>query len=273
MTGAHLHFFIIQYVRDIIRQEGRNIGVMLFLGGESRFQALGQVDRHTADPEPFLTLSRLPQTAGWVYQEWVNWFHDLAENNGREYDDIERDLLALDREGSPFIGKGGGIITVDPEESPEVTLRELFERVVGKRGNGQKGEFLSRLSALVTSLNLRQDPGFMEDVEVQFLPNGPPPATVRASFLIDPPSGEKTVFKIVRTKTSTDAFLRQVNDAAHTFQLMVEHGFVRSERCIVLTEQASKTKAPSFDYLSSFAHVVTITDASAADRLQRILEQ
>jgi hypothetical protein len=185
---------------------------------------------------------------------------------------MEKDLLALDGEGSPFIAKDGGIITVEPEEPPEVTLRELFERVVAKRGKGQKGGFLSRLSALVTSLNLRQEPGFMEDVEVEFLPDGRPPAIVHASFLIDPPSGPRIVFKIVRTRTTTDAFLRQVNDAAHTFQLMVEHGFVGRGQCVVLTEQVTKSKSPSLDYLSSFAQIIPITDASAHHLLQRILE-
>lgn len=273
MTGSHLHFLIIQYINDIIRQEGRNIGVILFLSGGARILALGQVDRHTTDPTPFLALSRLPQSAGWVYQEWVNWFHGLAENRGREFSDIEKDLLALEEEGSPFIAKGGGIITVEPDEPPEVTLREIFERVVGKRVKGRKSEFLARISALVASLNLQQKPGFMEEVDVEFLPAGSPPATVRASFLIDPPAGPKTVFKVVRTRTSSDAFMRQVNDAAFTFQSMVEHGFVRRERCILLTEQVTKAKAPSIDYLSSFAHVITITDAGASDQVQRILDQ
>jgi len=272
MTADHNDFFIIQYVRDIIRQEGRNIGVMLFLDREARFYALGQVDRQTTDPEPFLAVSRLPSSAGWFYQEWINWFHELAENEGCEPINLQNQLLELDEQGSPFIAKAGGVITIEPEEPPEITLKELFQQVVGKSGKGTKGEFLSRLGALMASLNLRQEPGFVEDAEIEFLPVGQPAVTLRVPFLIDPPSGPRTVFKIVRTKTSADAFLRQVSDAAHAFRYMSDHGFATRDRCIVLTERASNEKLTQLEYLSSFAHVVSINDANAFSSLERILK-
>lgn len=273
MTATHREFFIIQYVKDIFRQEGRNIGVMLMLDNMARFQALGQVDRNTTDPEPFLQMNRLPVSSGWFYQEWVNWFHEIAEQEHKEGDNFQQLLRRLDAEGYPFIAKGGGIIAVEPGELPEETLKELMRQLVSRPGKHSKGEFASRLGALVSTLVLHREPGFAEDVEIEFLPSGQPPVTVRVPFLIDPPSGgPRTVFKIVRTKTSIEAFQRQVSDAALTFRLVAEHGFAIRERCIVLTEPATKEKRVRLEYLSSLAHLVIVSDPLAATHIKAIID-
>lgn len=271
MIPAHRDFFIIQYLKDIFRQEGRNIGVMLVLDGKAQFHALGQVDQKTTDPGPFLQMNRLPPSLGWFYQEWVNWFHEVATHGYHEPQYLQRLLNKLDEEGYPFIAKGGGVITVAPKEPPEKTLQALMRQLIDKPGK-RNSEFMSRLGALIATLTLHQEPGFFEDVEVEFLPSGEPPVTVRVSYLIDPPSGSpRTIFKIVRTKTSTEAFLRQINDAALTFRLMEEHGFASKNRCIVLTEEATTEKQDRLKYLSTLAHLVAVTDPDAATIIRKII--
>ena len=128
------------------------------------------------------------------------------------------------------------------------------------------------MEALLYRLSLRMEPGFAEDVEVEFNPLGKPSISIRLPLLLDPPTGPKSVFKFVRARTTTDAFLRQVHDAAFVFSLVVEHGFTTKEHCYVLTERISPKKQPRMALLDSLATVIDITDEDADELLKRGLK-
>lgn len=271
MSNFYRDFYIIQYVKNIFRQEGRNIGVILQGDNNACLRVLGQVDQNTTDPEPFTRLNRLPADFGWFYQEWVNWFREAAEHEGREPEALKRLLLSLESKGYPFIVKDGGVIITSLNEPLDVTLSELFEQVIGSSGGTPKSEFEARLEALISTTGLRQLPGFYQDVELEFLPKDQPSISVRIPFLIAPPEGVRVVFKVVRTKNSIDAFHRQTNDAAFAFRTAIEHGFTSKSHCVLLTEQASKEKQPRLDYLASLANVIAISDHDAAIKILNII--
>src|ERR1039457_5260093 len=103
-----LSYCLIQYLDDPVRNEGRNIGVIVQGFGRACFRALG-VSGTRVDVTLFETIAR-KKDVGWIYREWIDWFNDVLAGEGKSLENI----LAIGRKlegGNIALREGGGIDT------------------------------------------------------------------------------------------------------------------------------------------------------------------
>lgn len=265
-----LRYRPIQFVADPLREEGRNVAVLGHDGRRVHLRALGLGRDGTVELGYFRAVAGERREEAWVYGEWIAWFRHLAAHEGQQQERLDVLLDALDGRGSPIVARDGGVVDDRENRAPEAVMDDLFKRLVGRPRRPCAHAFDDRVEALLqrTELAFRED--FVRDVEVEFAAReGKDPLIVTFPFLLvgEPRAG----FKVVRVHSPQKAFVRQVNDALFTFERCAAHGFLRRERCVVLTEPATPAKAVPMRALSAAAHVVDVTRAGAAEEVYRIL--
>ena len=262
-----IHYSLIQYVEDPVRNEGRNIGVIVHDRGVTCLRALG-VSNGQLDVSYFEALSTRTKGNGWVYQEWISWFEDLLSNEGRHLEGFQRYTKRL--EGGNFIVKSGGYLDDLPEKKQKSTIAEyLFANLVTPPHPRQSTRFTTLVEDLVTQTKLPLRPDFDRDITVEFFPEGRAPVSVSLPFILtDTP---RTIFKIINPNGNLATLTRQVNDALYTFETVVAADFATKERCIIITDRPGKEKAPHLRRLATNAHLIMISDPMAVTRIAKII--
>ncbi|MHC1699344.1 MAG: hypothetical protein AB9919_15010 [Geobacteraceae bacterium] len=264
-------YYLIQYIDDPLRNEGRNIGVMAHDGSCAYFRALGDSENpDDVDLSYFESLTEKTRQNGWVYREWLHWFDTLAKNEGIYPDRLSRVLGKLEAQGANFVARYGGVLDVDDEIIPEAMVNELFHTLVGKPVRKAQSKFTACLEQLLANTDIKTRPDYDWDVEVEFFDmSGKLSSSVRLPHILkDKP---RTVFKIVRFRTNNQSFIRQVNDAIFTFQEVQKNSFADKGRCVVLTEPYPAEKSSYLDRLAAVAQIVDVTAKDAAARLLSIV--
>lgn len=270
-----LNYYLIQYVEDPFKNEGKNIGVLAYNDDNAYFKALGVDADGAVDSGDFECLSAYARSNAWVYREWGNWFRELTRIerrrvDGQPFDALELVLEDLEHNGHNIVTRRGGCVEVSKDEDPSKVINEIFEALVSKPAKPKMSVFDAGLRKTMEQSEVISRPDYEEDVEVAFDAfNDKPPVTVRFPFLLA--NKPRTVFKIVRFKTNSASFMREVNDALFTFEKSIERGFALKDRCIIFTEPAPRDKTIYRDQLARFAHVVDVTSSQAAAVVRSIV--
>ncbi|WP_298038158.1 hypothetical protein [uncultured Desulfuromonas sp.] len=270
-----IELWTVQYIADPIRYETKNVGVLVRKPAGADCRMLGAEDPVRIDLEPFRKFARDAGEDAWAYREWVAWFDELCRAYGRvvesDGDYFNDRLRHLEETNAPFVARYVGPVAPIKGESSDALIQDLFEAMVDPPRVKPKNPFQKRLERLVDEVGLRDLEKFEENVEVEFSAiRGRPEETVRLSFLVD--GSPRTLFKVVRLRTSRQSLLRQVNDALYTFRLTADNGFAEKERCVVLTEAPPPGKGHYLGRLREVAHVVNVTSPEAARTLRQILK-
>ena len=269
-----IELWTVQYIADPIRYETKNVGVLVRTPAGADCRMLGAEDAARIDLEPFRKLARDVGEDVWVYREWVAWFEELCRSYGRvverEGDYFNNRLKHLEEINAPFVARYVGPVAPVKGESSDELAQDLFEAMVDQPRVKPKSPFQKRLERLVDEIGLRDLAGFEENVEVEF-PAGQdrPEESVRLSFLVD--GNPRTLFKVVRLRTSRQSLLRQLNDALFTFRLTADNGFAGKERCVVLTETPPTGKGHYLARLREVAQVVNVASPEAVQTVRQIL--
>jgi hypothetical protein len=261
-----LSYSLIQYIEDPVRNEGRNIGIIVQGFGEACFRALG-VNGDNVDVTPFEDLSSRNKENGWVYREWIDWFNDVFSGRGKGLDHIQ--TISRKLEGGNIVIRDGGVIDTLSDDSLDEAADELYSRMVSRPTRQTAVRFSDRINEFIKKSEISFRPGFEKDISIEFLPDLGTPVSIALPFaLLDKP---RTAFKLVNPKGSIDSLLRQINDAVFTFETVVANGFAEKNRCVVITDKVVKAKVQHLNRLSAYAQIIYLSDSDAVSKAKEII--
>ncbi|RLL51722.1 hypothetical protein D8Y20_08520 [Mariprofundus sp. EBB-1] len=255
-----MEYRLIQFSRNPLREEGKNIGVIAFDGSWAGFKAIGMLDGvERAELYGYSSIAGPDYRESlWVFGEWIEWFKSLCMESEGNRERINAELSELENQTLHFISTKGGYYETTGEH-PETALAELFEELVGKPPSGPKEGFKELLEKILHRAEIIFYPEFDRDVEVTIDPeNGASPIVFTLDYYL---GGEKRVgFKKIRFQNARVAALdAKVNDAIYTFSEAQKTGFLDKERCVVLCDTPSAKRANYIDRLQSVATVIDIS--------------
>lgn len=253
-----LNYWVIQFVPDPLRGEGRNVAIITHDGERASLRALGLDRNGRVDLGPFTTLAGKHAPSAWVYGEWVRWFEDLSLYEGKSVERLNAILNDVATQGLYFTALPAGTVDTPKSASLEQVTSWLFKRLVGKVKRPLSRIFDSEVEEAITRSKIALRTEFMRDVEVEILAESDaPPTLLRFAFLLD--ERPRIGFKVVRPHAGITSYGRQVNDAIYTFDKAVTAGFLERSRCLVFTKKPSGGRVPLIEMLSRSAVVVDVS--------------
>ena len=260
----NLEYRLIQFVPEPLRNEGRNIAIMAHDGKQAHFRAIGVDASGEIDLESFKTMSGKARDNAWVYREWVGWFQDLRDNEGRDRAELFAILDALEFSNPNFVVRGKGELTdVTPYRFNDA-LDRLFEELVGHPTKPKQRDFREQINQVLADSFVTRERGFEVDVQVEVSVKGKSrPLMLDFPYLLN---GEKRFgFKTVKMRNTTEAnLIAQVNDAYFTFERALDLGFLKEGQCIALSERPTDDRQRFAKKLASIAHFVDVSSTDAA---------
>lgn len=266
-----IEYRIVQFSRNPMREEGRNVGVIAFDGAWAGFKAIGMFDG--LDRPELYGYSSIAgsdyRESLWVFGEWIEWFKALCVESEGNQDKINEELNELENHSLHFMATKGGYYDMQGRQS-ESALAELFDDLVGQVRIGDKKGFKELLEQILHRSEIIFRPGFDRDVEVTIDPeDGASPIVFTLDYYL---GAEKRVgFKVIRFHNARIAALdAKVNDAIYTFSEAQKTGFLDKERCIVLCDTPSAKREVYVERLQSVAKVIDINKQDAYRRIASV---
>lgn len=269
MPALTLKYRPVQYVEDVFRGEGRNIGVIAYGYGKSYFRCLGDANDDKIDVAPFARFSKTARSNSWIFTEWAAWFKALAHDCQDRDIKLQEYLQRLDEDGAPFIAGNEGVIEIPEEGSAVDAVSWLYSRLV-REPKPNRGDFLALVEGLLIKSELEYTDGFEKDVEIEFNPAGLPSVRISADYII---SGKtNAIFKVLRFKGTREHLMKRVNDVIFTFQQAAFHGFTSKQYCFALTDTPAASHDDLCKSMEGCGTVLDITKENSAKVLERILK-
>jgi len=227
-----MEYWLIQYVADPIRQERRNVGVVVLSHyGMASFIGIGS--EPVVDVECFRPLAGAVGDDLWVYREWVGWFNDICRDAGKDLAEFRQRLEGLEERGLPFVARYGGLMETLPTETVKEVAKSLYEELVEEPVSTQ-GLFESRVEEIVTAAGLRDLSSFEEQVRIEFPAQKEfPGQEVCFDYLVDAPP--RTAICRLPMHVGREAFARDVENAVAAFRTAIALEYVSPARSIVLS--------------------------------------
>lgn len=252
-----LQYWVIQFVPDPLRGEGRNVALVTHDGQYASLRALGLDRNGRFDLGPFTTLAGTHAPSAWVYGEWVRWLQDLTLHEGQSMERLDAILNDVAARGLHFSALPAGTVEAPKTADPERATSWLFRRLIRKVRRPSVRTFDAEVEDALTRSKLALRADFMRDVEVEILTKSDaPPMVLRFAFLLE--ERPRIGFKVVRPHAGTASYGRQINDAVYTFEEAVTCGFLERSHCFVLTKKPSEGRRPLIEVLSRSATVVDV---------------
>lgn len=269
MPALTLKYRPVQYVEDVFKGEGRNIGVIAYGSGKSYFRCLGDSNDDKIDVASFARLSKTARSNSWIFTEWAAWFKALAHDCQDRDIKLQEHLDRLDKDGAPFIAGNEGVMEIPEGGSDVEAVSWLYSRLI-REPKQRRGDFQALLETLLTRSEIEFLDGFERDVEIEFKPNGATPVRISADFIL---SGKtNAIFKVLRFKGTREHLMKRVNDVIYTFQQVVAHGFTTKDFCFVLTDTPTNQNKELHSLLERHGVAIDITMDEAAKKLERALK-
>lgn len=260
---------LIQFLQDPIREEGRNIGVVLFNGTWAGFRSVGMIDGHgKADLSRFIGIAEDNKESIWVFGEWIEWFKALCTESKGNNEIINAELDALENHSPQFIATTGGYFDSESEDA-ESALRELFQELIRQPRSSAKPEFQEQLEQSLIKSEIPFHSGYDKSIEVTIEPGeAKPPIVFTLDYYID---GERKIgIKVIKFHHSRASVLdTKTNDAIYTFSQAQLHSFLEKDKCIVLCDSPTESKLSYVERLSEVATVIDITKDGASGKIAR----
>jgi len=264
-----LNYRVIQFLRDPLRGEGRNIGVIVFSQSWAGFKSIGMIDE-AAKPELFGYMSVAGNSykeSIWVFGEWIEWFKDLCNEDRGNPDKINNELDALKEQTPYFSATGGGVIETG-SNAPKFALGELYDELVGQPLAKPKNDFQDDVFEILKRSEITFYTEFERAVEITIESEpGKAPIVFTLDYFLDGP--KKLGFKVIRfRKARRQQLTMKVNDAIHAFTDAQNSGFLDRNRCVVLCD--TDKDSVHLERLKSVAMVINITKEDAHREISRI---
>jgi len=265
-----LNYRIIQFFKNPMREEGRNIGIVAYDGKHAWFRSLGMVD-DLDKPD----LSRFRSIAGefksdlWVFGEWIQWFNDMCRESEGNTETIDRELDGLANQSPQFGATPGGYYELG-EQRPETAVQELFTEIVGGSKRQEKQKFKDVVDEMLIRSEIPFRPGFEEGIEVTITATeDEQPVRFILDYYLE--NETRVGFKLIQFKGARAKSLSErVNDAIYAFGEARKHGFLDKKKCVVLCDSPSKEKMAYVDSLESVATIVDVTKRDAHRKILNI---
>ncbi len=269
MPALTLKYRPIQFVEDVFRGEGRNIGVIAYGSGKSYFRCLGDANDDKIDVAPFARLSKTARSNSWIFTEWAAWFKALVQDCQDRDTELQEYLQRLDEDGAPFIAGNEGVMEIPEGESGVDALSWLYCRLI-REPKPSRGDFQDLLEVLLTRSEIEFLDGFEKDVEIEFTPTGLPSVRISADYIL---SGKtNAIFKVLRFKGSREHLMKRVNDVIFTFQQATSHGFTSKPYCFALTDTPASSHDDLYKSIVGAGMVLDITKENSAKILERTMK-
>ncbi|NJD39235.1 MAG: hypothetical protein FIA89_13075 [Geobacter sp.] len=269
MPALTLKYRPIQYVDDVFKGEGRNIGVITYGSGNSYFRCLGDANDDKIDVAPFARLSKAARLNSWLFAEWAAWFKALVHDCQDRDIKLQEYLQRLDEDGAPFIAGNESVIEIPEGGAAVDAVSWLYSRLV-REPKTNRGDFHASLEGLLIKSELEHTDGFEKDVEIEFTPEGLPSVRISADFIL---SGKtNAIFKVLRFKGSREHLMKRVNDVIFTFQQAISHGFTSKPYCFALTDTPTSSHDDLYKSIVGAGTVLDITKENSAMSLERIIK-
>lgn len=269
MPALTLKYRPIQYVDDVFKGEGRNIGVITYGSGNSYFRCLGDANDDKIDVAPFARLSKAARLNSWLFAEWAAWFKALVHDCQDRDIKLQEYLQRLDEDGTPFIAGNEGVIEIPEGSSAADAVSWLYSRLI-REPKPNRGDFHASLEGLLIKSELEHTDGFEKDVEIEFTPAGLPSVRISADYIL---SGKtNAIFKVLRFKGSREHLMKRVNDVIFTFQQATSHGFTSKPYCFALTDTPTSSHDDLYKSIVGAGTVLDITKENSAKILERIMK-
>jgi len=264
-----LNYRVIQFLRDPIKGEGRNIGVIVFNQSWAGFKSIGMIDEFKK-PELFGFISvagNAFKESIWVFGEWIEWFKALCNEAEGNPDRINIELDTLKEQTPYFSATGGGMIETGTK-TPKFALGELFDELVGQPLARPKNDFQDDVLEVLNRSEITFYDEFERAVEITIESEpGKLPIVFTLDYFLD--GSKKLGFKVIRfRKARRQQLTMRVNDAIHAFTDAQNSGFLDQKRCIVLCD--TDKDSVHIERLKSVATVINITKEDAHREISRI---
>jgi hypothetical protein len=268
----NLQYRLIQYVPDMLRQEGRNIAIIAYDGQRAYFKAIGLMDDGTVDLDYYKTIAPHISEDVWAFGEWINWFQDLIALEGHNPEKLNASLNKLEKTGINIIARQGGEVIESDEEEVSFTIQKLYDELVTTPPKPRIESFIERAEQAVILSKITELKGFERDVEVELrYQNSVTPLFLEFPFLLN--AEPRTGFKLVQLRHRQIHYVtQQVHDAIYTFQNAVDLDFLKRDRCVVLCDRPTREKERYIAQLSPIAHLIDISGniEKAGKRIQEL---
>ncbi len=265
----NLHFHVIQYIDDLLSGEGKNIAVLAHDGQRAHLRMLG-IENHHLQTGFFSAISRKAHASAWVYREWVEWFQQLVNEDGRDHDAFISELARLEL-GQHLKSTGEIVLEMGPEDNLEEAMDYLFDRLVQvpRRPSALAFEDLLNEIFYRSEIIFRKD--FQSDVEVELTPvNGGPSVFFEFSYFLSEP--KPVGFRTLRFDgRKNQSVWESVNAIATTFERAASIGFLNQNRCVVLCDKFNDSRLSHIKRLSKLAQVLDASDKDTARTVHDIV--
>jgi hypothetical protein len=253
-----LQYRLIQYVPDMLRQEGRNIALIAYDGQRSYFKAIGLMDDGTIELDYYKTIAPHIASDVWAFGEWINWFQDLIALEGSDIKKLNATLDMLETTGINIIARQGGEVIETEEEEAGSIIQKLYNDLITTPKPRIQG-FNERVEQAITLSKIKERKGFESNIEVEVRYQvTSPPVFLEFPFLLN--AQPRTGFKLVQFRNREIHYIReQVHDVIYTFQKAIELDFLKKDRCVVLCDRPTRAKERYIAELSPFAHLIDVS--------------
>jgi hypothetical protein len=220
----------------------------------------------TNDVRYFCRAFGFQEEAGWVFQEWREWFR-LLSREVRTVEAVQNELDALTIQGHRF---GAG----QPFQAADALPRSLadqawqwFAELVRVPALEEPSLLMARLEEVLNLSELPWSTTLHREIELEIQAPERPVFLRLPVFVEKPVAGGIKLFKI--RQVTEEMVAAQVNDILLTFEAAVSHGIFNKEHCIVLFDEPTVRKAK---YLSRLENVATLMPLFSDRTPQRLLE-
>lgn len=256
MTIREIACWPVRYTADPFQQEPRNIGLIAHDQGETYCLMMGD-DGHIADPRYFCHALKFPESAGWIYAEWVQWFRGLAKD-AKTPDAIQNELDQLTKTGARFAGGDYFGAIVPAAENVTSVARRLFADLVKVPTLPTPSKFDTDFANVINSSEIEFTTTLHRDVELEIL-SSDRPAFVRLPIFIETPV--PVGIKLLRFEGTTDAMVSsQSRDIIFSFDALTSHRILDRKHCIVLHDRPTGRRHRHLERIAAHVHLLKLDD-------------
>ena len=207
--------------------------------------------------------------AGWIYREWVRWFHSMVAEATSD-NDIEFELARLKRSGSYF-GAGESILISAPIDEPisAVAARVFQNLVETPKLSKRPPSFLSIVEHLIGCSEIEYRAPFHRNIELE-IQSPEQPKFVQLAYFVE--TANPLGIKLLRFQGKSAADVAaQVSDLRYVFDTLIANGILEASRCVVLHDAPNAKTNKQLQRLEGEVVLISLADEASANQLRNMV--
>lgn len=258
-----LEYYLIQYVSDPFRNEGRNVALIGTCQGKGYLRAIGLASDGSVDRLPFCSIAGLSRDQSSIWPEWIHYLEAVTAVEGRAGRSLALEMTRLSERDLHFVSGGQGSASMEEGMSPDKAMDELFDRLIGDVPANPDDLFFERLEFVFhcAEVSYRQD--FWESIEID-IEKGDEFVTISLDAALV--TGKTAGFCIVRSADGAIKAKQGLKAAISNLQKAVDVGFLTKRTSIILTDSTWNPDS-AISRMAQGITVININDADAPSRI------